>query len=47
MHRRHFIKNAALASMAFSASPFIVRQRVSKYTVALIGSGWWGMNILR
>ncbi|MBI1225101.1 MAG: gfo/Idh/MocA family oxidoreductase [Bacteroidetes bacterium] len=44
MDRRHFIKNTALAGLSM---PFIVRRKVSKYTVALIGSGWWGMNILR
>lgn len=28
--------------------PFVLpRKRFAKYTVALIGSGWWGMNILR
>jgi predicted dehydrogenase len=47
MHRRHFIKHTAMAGMALSASPFIVRKKTSKYTVALIGTGWWGMNILR
>ena len=27
--------------------PFIVKRKFSKYSVVLIGSGWWGMNILR
>ncbi|MCC6727211.1 MAG: Gfo/Idh/MocA family oxidoreductase [Saprospiraceae bacterium] len=47
MNRRHFIKNSSLAGLALTAHPFIVRKRVSKYSVALIGSGWWGTNILR
>lgn len=47
MQRRHFIKNTALAGMAFAAPSFILPKRFAKYTVALIGSGWWGMNILR
>lgn len=48
MHRRNFIKNTAMAGMAFSISPLVIpRRRFAKYTVALIGSGWWGMNILR
>lgn len=47
MNRRHFIKNTALAGMAISSPPFILNRKKSKYTLALIGSGWWGMNILR
>jgi predicted dehydrogenase len=44
MNRRHFIKNTALAGLSM---PYIVRRRASKYTLALIGTGWWGTNILR
>ncbi len=47
MDRRNFIKNTALAGMALTALSFILPKKISKYTVALIGSGWWGMNILR
>ena len=44
--RRKFLAAAALASAPF---PFIRAQSKSgkKYRTALIGSGWWGMNILR
>jgi predicted dehydrogenase len=41
--RRHFIKSAALAS----ALPLLGAKTDTRYRTALIGSGWWGMNILR
>lgn len=44
MQRRDFIKNAALAGLSM---PFIVRRKTAKYSLALIGTGWWGTNILR
>lgn len=45
MHRREFIKNS---SLAFSALPLLpALGRTKKYRLALIGCGWWGMNILR
>ena len=48
MNRRKFIQNSAAASVAFSALPlFSALPRKGKYKLALIGSGWWGMNILR
>ncbi|MDX1950559.1 MAG: Gfo/Idh/MocA family oxidoreductase [Verrucomicrobiota bacterium] len=47
MTRRNFIKNSALASTAFSALPILGQKSDGKYTVALVGTGWWGMNILR
>jgi predicted dehydrogenase len=50
MDRRNFIRTTSAgiaASAAFSAMPLmgIARQQAT-YKVALIGSGWWGMNIL-
>ncbi len=50
MNRRHFIKSSAAASLAFSAYtlPSIsVAGKTRPYRTALIGSGWWGTNILR
>ncbi len=44
--RRRFIQSAA-AFTAFGAIPIIGAESGRKYRVALIGSGWWGMNILR
>lgn len=47
MQRRHFL-SAASATALFSAVPIIKAQEgTKKYRTALIGSGWWGMNILR
>src|SRR6187455_2221518 len=47
MHRRRFL-SAASATAVFSAVPIIRAQEgTKKYRTALIGSGWWGMNILR
>ncbi|MEM7146580.1 MAG: Gfo/Idh/MocA family oxidoreductase [Verrucomicrobiota bacterium] len=50
MNRRRFIKStsAATAGLGLSTAPFILAQKAPfQYRVALIGSGWWGMNILR
>ncbi len=43
--RRSFFKTAAAAGAAFSAPAIGVRAQGKKYRTALIGSGWWGMNI--
>ncbi len=48
MNRRDFIQNTALVGASSLISPFsIAAPRATKYRTALIGSGWWGMNILR
>ncbi len=41
MNRRVFFQSA------LSAAPLLSAQPGRKYKTALIGSGWWGMNILR
>ena len=47
IRRRHFL-SAASAAAAFSAVPILRAQEgTKKYRTALIGSGWWGMNLLR
>lgn len=43
--RRSFLKSAAAA--AIGAPALHLRPQARKYRTALIGSGWWGMNILR
>lgn len=44
MDRRSFLKS----SLAFSGAPaFLGAQSRSRYNTVLIGTGWWGMNILR
>jgi predicted dehydrogenase len=45
--RRHFIKSSAATAVAFNAIPILGADAGRKYRTALIGSGWWGMNILR
>ncbi|MDX2249998.1 MAG: Gfo/Idh/MocA family oxidoreductase [Bacteroidia bacterium] len=48
MNRRSFLKTTAAAGVTYSALPlFSALKRTTKYRIALIGSGWWGMNILR
>jgi predicted dehydrogenase len=48
MTRKEFLRQSAFAGSALALShPFISRMPQSKYRTALIGSGWWGMNILR
>ena len=48
LNRRRFIESTAAAAIAGTA-PFVRAESKSgrKYRTALIGSGWWGMNILR
>ena len=46
--RRSFLQTAALAGTAFATAPFIrAAEPAKKYRTALIGSGWWGKNILK
>jgi predicted dehydrogenase len=48
MHRRKFLKLSGKTSLAYAGLPLITNlQRFAPYKLALIGSGWWGMNILR
>lgn len=48
MKRRDFVKSTAAASITFSALPLVgLASKAKTYKTALIGSGWWGMNILR
>ena len=44
MNRRRFLRNSLAAS---TAVPVFGAQAGGKYRTALIGTGWWGMNILR
>ncbi len=47
-NRRHFMKATATTAMATAFAPRLFAQEPGKktYRTALIGSGWWGMNIL-
>lgn len=44
-NRRRFLSTSA-ASVAFGAIPLLAQKSDKKFRTALIGSGWWGMNIL-
>ncbi|NND09550.1 MAG: Gfo/Idh/MocA family oxidoreductase [Saprospiraceae bacterium] len=47
MKRRTFLqKGSTLSGASYFGFP-LIRPRTKKYRVVLIGSGWWGMNILR
>ena len=46
-NRRQFLKSAAAASLVFNAVPLLGADPGRKYRTALIGSGWWGKNILK
>ena len=48
MKRRTFVAQSSLAYAALSAHPLLTSTFQNKpFRLALIGSGWWGMNILR
>jgi len=46
-HRRQFLAASAAAGLALAAPAVHTAERNKKYKTALIGSGWWGTNILR
>jgi predicted dehydrogenase len=48
MNRRDFLKASAAASLATYSAPAVLAQDKGKqqYATAIIGCGWWGMNIL-
>lgn len=49
MNRRNFIKTTAVSSLAagLDYGVPILNAQPAKYRTALIGTGWWGINILR
>jgi predicted dehydrogenase len=47
INRRVFMTNSLAAGVALSGAPHILGDQPQKYRTALIGTGWWGMNILR
>ncbi|HTG43910.1 MAG TPA: Gfo/Idh/MocA family oxidoreductase, partial [Verrucomicrobiae bacterium] len=46
MNRRNFLQTTAAAAGALAA-PFVLGQSGRTYRTALIGTGWWGKNILK
>lgn len=47
MNRRSFLSSTVASSFAVGAPAILGQSTDRVYTVALIGSGWWGMNLLR
>jgi predicted dehydrogenase len=48
MNRRRFLRNSTAAALAFQGATFILAQSPArKFRTALIGSGWWGKNVLK
>jgi predicted dehydrogenase len=48
MNRRRFLKNSMAAGLALGAAPYVIAQQPGrKFRTALIGSGWWGKNVLK
>lgn len=45
--RRQFLQTAAAAGAVFGAIPLLGAEPGRRYRTALIGSGWWGKNILK
>ncbi len=45
--RRRFLKDATVSGLAASTFPLIKSSRQTTRSLVLIGSGWWGGNILR
>lgn len=44
--RRDFLAASAAAGLSFAAPAVRAAEKNKKYRTALVGSGWWGMNIL-
>jgi predicted dehydrogenase len=47
INRRAFLKHSVASGLALAAPNIIRADSGRKYRTALIGSGWWGMNIAR
>jgi predicted dehydrogenase len=48
MNRRTFVERTALSTVGLALAPLIrISGKEKVYRTALIGSGWWGTNILR
>ncbi|MBM3880312.1 MAG: Gfo/Idh/MocA family oxidoreductase [Verrucomicrobia bacterium] len=46
MNRRHFLRTTAAAGALLGAAPLLGVDKLGRYDTAIIGCGWWGMNIL-
>ena len=46
MERRKFIKTGTLATTSLLATPFYLRAKEEKIKLAILGTGWWGTELL-
>lgn len=47
LSRRSFLASATASSLSVASAPWVLAQsKAKRYRTALIGTGWWGMNIL-
>jgi predicted dehydrogenase len=46
LNRRKFLKSSAASALAFSSTPLLAVDQYGRFKTALLGCGWWGMNIL-
>lgn len=46
VERRTFLKTTLAAGVGITAAPLVLTAQTRPYRTALIGTGWWGMNIL-
>jgi predicted dehydrogenase len=47
LSRRHFVQATTATALGFGAVPLFGSDPARKFRTALIGSGWWGKNILK
>ena len=47
LSRRNFLKGSVAAGAAIAVPYILGAEKDKKYRTALIGTGWWGMNIAR
>ena len=47
LSRRSFLKGGVAAGAAIAFPYILGAEKDKKYRIALIGTGWWGMNIAR
>lgn len=46
LNRREFLRTSTVAATTLAAAPAFAADSHARFTTALIGCGWWGMNIL-
>ncbi|MDH3648495.1 MAG: Gfo/Idh/MocA family oxidoreductase [Saprospiraceae bacterium] len=47
MERRSFLRQSSLSALSLAGAPLLRTSKIASKNLVLIGSGWWGGNILR